>query len=250
LVLNMAKNDTFGSFFLAELKRRKVVRTCAFYLIACWIFLQVGDILYSARGLDAVRASRTAVYIAVLGFPVTFAIAWFFQISTQGIIRTAPFVERRVLRNISPINDRRQRGLTRYFRKDEAHPEYRWILSAETGPLAGLSFGVTGILILGRSLECDVALVSQQVSRHHARLQLDGDQLLVEDLASANGTVVNGKVVEGACVLQHEDELRFHDIVFRVTRNYSGADSEADALQQTTFVQAADPDANKPNREP
>lgn len=225
-----------GNSIFSELRRRKVVQTCVLYVLVCWGILQVGDIVFPVMGLDTDLASRNALYLVLLGFPLNVAIAWFFQISSNGIVRTTSFVERRVLNNIPPINDRRHGGVTNYFRKDKALPECKWILTAETGPLTGLSFGVTQTLVMGRALECDVALVSQAVSRQHARLDLDGDKLTVEDLGSANGTVVNGEKIDTLCSLHHEDELRFHDIVFRVTRRFLGGDSELDAMSQTTVI--------------
>ena len=109
-------------------------------------------------------------------------------------------------------------------------------MSAETGPLAGLSFGVTKTLMLGRSLDCDIAMVSPQVSRNHARLELEGEKLILEDLGSANGTVVNGKPVEGRQELRNDDEIRFHDIIFRVKESFTGSRSEIEAMHQTTFI--------------
>ena len=236
----MVNNGSSGGSFFRELKRRKVFRTCILYVLLCWGVLQVGDILFPALGLNPDSASRDALYIAILGFPFTFALAWFFQISSQGIVRTTSFVERRILDNVSPLNERRQAGVTNHFRKDEARLEYKWILSAETGPLAGLSFGVTGELVLGRALECDVPIVSQHVSRQHARLDLSGDKLTVEDLGSSNGTFVNGKKIAGVHCLSHEDELRFHDIVFRVTKSYSGFQNESESMNKTTSVGSSD----------
>ena len=228
-----------GTSFLRELKRRKVVRTCVLYLVVCWGVLQVGDIVFPVMGLDADTASRNALYLSLVGFPVTFAIAWFLQISATGIVRTTPFVERRVLNNIPPIEDRRASGVTNYFRKDEPRPEYQWILSAETGPLAGLSFGVAQALTIGRALDCDLALTSHAVSRHHAKLSLDSGKLLVEDLGSANGTAVNGEKIGGICQLHNEDELRFHDIVFRVSQNFLALGSGMDAMSQTTYIEVS-----------
>ena len=162
---------TPGSFF-REMKRRRVMRTCLYYIIACWFILQVGDIVYPAVGLDDDKASRLFLYIAILGFPVNFALAWYFQITPRGIVRTTSFVERRVLKNIPPINDRRHGGVSTYFQTNDAQ-DSSWIISAETGPLAGLSFGVEGPIELGRSLDCDLAIVSPHVSRRHARLDLE-----------------------------------------------------------------------------
>ena len=67
-----------GSFF-SELRRRKVIRTCLLYILVCWGALQVFDIVAPALGYDADLVSRYFLYASVLGFPITFALAWFFQ---------------------------------------------------------------------------------------------------------------------------------------------------------------------------
>lgn len=231
----MTGNSRSGGYFFREVKRRRVLRTCLYYVIACWLILQVGDIVYPAVGLDDDKASRLFLYIAIIGFPVNFALAWYFQITPRGIVRTTSFVERRVLKNIPPINDRRHGGVSTYFQKDE-ESDSSWIISAETGPLSGLSFAVTGPVVIGRSLDCDLAVVTPHVSRRHAELDVEDYQLYVRDLGSANGTVVNGRPIEGRHALRHEDELRLHDIIFRVTESFSGPRQERDSMNQTTFI--------------
>tara|TARA_R110002110_G_scaffold66978_1_gene182921 strand:+ start:2702 stop:3415 length:714 start_codon:yes stop_codon:yes gene_type:complete len=227
--------NSTGSFF-SELRRRKVIRTCALYIFLCWGVLQVLDIVAPAMGYDGDLISRYFLYIAVLGFPVTFALSWFFHITSHGIVRTDAFVERRVLSNLPPINERRHGGVSTYFHKGDVQKQYRWIISAETGPLAGLSFGLDRSIVLGRSMDCDIAIVTPHVSRQHARLELEDSQLCVEDLGSSNGTMVNGKPAQGRQLLHHEDELRFHDIVFRVSTSFSGPDSESQTMNKTTFI--------------
>jgi diguanylate cyclase (GGDEF)-like protein len=50
-----------------------------------------------------------------------------------------------------------------------------------------------GEAIIGRAPEVRVPLLDSEVSRHHARLWLEGDHLQIEDLGSTNGTRVNGE---------------------------------------------------------
>ncbi len=234
-------NESSGSFF-SELRRRKVIKTCFLYFVVCWIGLQVVDIVAPAFSFDPDQSSRNLLLAAVVGFPVTFALAWFFQITSSGIVITRSFQERRLLNNIPPINDRRRSGVSTYFRKGEKPDEFHWIISAETGPLHGLSFGISDSILIGRSLDCDLANVSPHVSRQHARLSLEDDALFAEDLGSANGTILNGKKVNSRQELQHEDELRFHDIIFRVTEAFDRPNSEKKASDQTTFIQMRDLD--------
>src|SRR5678815_2333749 len=53
------------------------------------------------------------------------------------------------------------------------------------------------------------------VSGHHARVFLEGHQVILEDLRSTNGTFVNGRPITRH-VLQHGDEVLVgkHSIVF------------------------------------
>ncbi len=222
-----------------ELKRRKVTRTCIIYVLVCWGALQVGDIVFPALGFDADAASLYFLYLAIAGFPLTFALAWFFQITPEGIVRTLPFVERRILSNMPPINDRRSRGLAHYIRKDGEGAEYDWILVAETGPLAGLSFAITKEVVLGRALECDLSVVSPHVSRRHAVLGLDNAQLYIADLGSSNGTVINDREITTRQPLRNNDELRFHDIVFRVVEVHSAKRSAQQTSDKTTWVRTS-----------
>lgn len=63
-------------------------------------------------------------------------------------------------------------------------------------------------IIIGRADECDVVIDDRQVSRRHARIHQDGQQYLLEDLGSKNGTFVNGQELVGPHVLQNEDEVQ------------------------------------------
>ncbi len=203
----------------------RIIITCAVYLLLGWGTLQLGNIVIPAMGYDASVFSHYFTYLCLFGFPVIFAMAWFSRGTPEDTVDTVDtddFVERRVLSNIAPINDQRKTAATRHSHQGEGPPEYHWIVSAETGPLTGLSFGITEHVVLGRALDCDIAIVSPHLARQHARLELDdSQQLYVEDLGSSNGTVVNGKPVQLRQALQHGDELRFYDIIFRVKKSES-----------------------------
>lgn len=232
--------STLGSL-LGELRRRQVLRTCFFYILVCWGIVQVAEILAPPLGYDSDAVIRFFLIASFVGFPITVVLAWFYKFTSKGIERTDAFVERRILDNIPPINDRRNVNVGGYFSKgrDEL-PRYDWVLSVETGPLAGLSFGVQQELSIGRALDCDLAMVTPHVSRKHVRLWLEDDQLWTEDLGSSNGTIVNGKKIEAKVALHHDDEIRLHDIVFRVSESFTRPTSERKALNETTFIHQDD----------
>lgn len=198
---------------LSELKRRKVPKACGYYIVVSCALLFLADQI-----LPATRPSTFLLYIAALGLPVVAICAWFFNVTPKGATRTTSFVERRVLRNMAPINDKRHGG----YSQQEGQQEYLWIITAESGPLKGLKYGVLDSIVVGRSLESDLALVSPEISRLHARFELDGGQLFIEDLGSTVGTCVNGERTDSRQALQHGDEVRFHDVIFRVTSGSNG----------------------------
>ncbi len=62
---------------------------------------------------------------------------------------------------------------------------------------------------IGRSLDNDIILESEDVSRHHAQIKWRQGVYVLTDLGSANGTWVNGQPVRHEWVLHHGDRIRF-----------------------------------------
>ncbi len=52
------------------------------------------------------------------------------------------------------------------------------------------------VTLIGRSTECNLKIASSQVSRAHCRITLSDDTVYIEDLGSANGTMVDGKLLQ------------------------------------------------------
>ena len=72
-----------------ELRRRRVLRTAALYVVGSWLCLQVADVLFPAFGIPE-TAIQALVWTAVIGFPVALVFGWFFDITAGGIRRTQP----------------------------------------------------------------------------------------------------------------------------------------------------------------
>jgi Protein of unknown function (DUF3662)/FHA domain len=51
-------------------------------------------------------------------------------------------------------------------------------------------------MVLGRAADAEITLMDPGISRHHARIVREGDDFVVEDLGSTNGTEVNGQLVK------------------------------------------------------
>jgi pSer/pThr/pTyr-binding forkhead associated (FHA) protein len=53
-------------------------------------------------------------------------------------------------------------------------------------------------ILVGRSSDLDMVLVEDMVSRKHAKIAMQSDQIWIEDLGSTNGTFVNGEKIKRA----------------------------------------------------
>lgn len=71
-----------------------------------------------------------------------------------------------------------------------------------------------GHLVIGRAQVNDIVIPDGTISRSHARLECSGDRCTLKDLASANGSWVNGRRITEA-VLGHGDQVRLGDRVLR-----------------------------------
>ena len=60
---------------------------------------------------------------------------------------------------------------------------------------------------LGRDPASDVPLADEAVSARHAMMAFHHGQWWIEDLGSRNGTRLNARLLEGATVLAHGDEI-------------------------------------------
>ena len=72
-------------------------------------------------------------------------------------------------------------------------------------------------ITIGRSARNDVCIPDPFASRVHAEVRREGDQYLLQDLGSANGTYYNGARVDGAVVLAHGGRVQIGEteIVFK-----------------------------------
>ena len=65
-----------------------------------------------------------------------------------------------------------------------------------TGMETGSTYELqTPVTLLGRGTDCDLRMVDNGVSRHHAELRVEDGQVVLFDLGSTNGTFVNGQPV-------------------------------------------------------
>jgi TolB-like protein len=73
--------------FLAELKRRNVVKVGIAYLALGWIVIQVTDVAVPALNLPETLNS-IVVYIGIIGLPFALFFAWAYELTPEGVVRT------------------------------------------------------------------------------------------------------------------------------------------------------------------
>ena len=75
-----------------------------------------------------------------------------------------------------------------------------------------------GPVVVGRSPSSDIVISEPFVSSTHARFALQGPALVLEDLNSTTGTLVNGRSILDPVTLRDGDEVQVGDVVMRVSR--------------------------------
>ena len=100
-------------------------------------------------------------------------------------------------------------------------------LTIRQGPVPGkVHEMVKDVITLGRDVSNDIVINDAEVSRNHARLTAQSGSYLMEDLASTNGTFVNGQRLIGPKLLNPGDVVGLGETVvleFGIVASDAGA---------------------------
>ena len=66
-----------------------------------------------------------------------------------------------------------------------------------------------GAQIIGRELSCDLTLPDTSISRQHARITVEADTVMLEDLGSKNATFVDGHRIMATVAIHPDSLIRF-----------------------------------------
>jgi TolB-like protein len=72
---------------LAELKRRNVIRVAGVYAVVGWVLAQIATTMEEALGLPA-WFDGVIVALLLLGLPIALVLAWAFELTPDGVLRT------------------------------------------------------------------------------------------------------------------------------------------------------------------
>lgn len=87
-------------------------------------------------------------------------------------------------------------------------------------------------VVVGRAKDCDIQIAERRLSRRHCKIIRDGDEYLLNDLGSQNGSYVNRKRIPQFHTLRHGDLLNFaeYSILFLAdSAEYDGPDRASSA---------------------
>ena len=85
----MGDADSPVTRMLTEMRRRRIFRTAAIYIVGTWLVMQVADVVFPALNIPE-RAIRYVLIAALLGFPAAITFSWFYDVGADGIRRTGP----------------------------------------------------------------------------------------------------------------------------------------------------------------
>ncbi len=87
-------------------------------------------------------------------------------------------------------------------------------LTVRQGPVPGKIVELAkDIIVMGRDVNNDIVVNDAEVSRTHTRLTAQSEGYIVEDLASTNGTFLNGQRLTGPKLMRHGDMLGLGETV-------------------------------------
>jgi pSer/pThr/pTyr-binding forkhead associated (FHA) protein len=93
-------------------------------------------------------------------------------------------------------------------------------------------------IIVGRSSDLDMVLVEDMVSRKHARITMQQDQIWIEDLGSTNGSFVNGEKIKRAR-LKEGDRVLIGTSILKVIAGEGAVRPDTDVKANLENVAAA-----------
>lgn len=93
-------------------------------------------------------------------------------------------------------------------------------LKVVEGPreLRGTKVTLTGPVVIGRSPDADIVIADDFISSRHARIIPQGDKVVLEDLNSTNGTVLNGALLGSPAALGAGDEITLGTVRLKVEK--------------------------------
>ena len=187
--------------FFAELRQRKVFRAASIYLVMMWTASLGAAELFPAFGLPD-WSVRLFVIAAFVGFPVVVVGAWIFEITSEGVLLDrAARSRRRNARDSDPDSG----SLTTTW----AHPQRMMVSWRDAAGQHQQDFDRP--FVMGRDDGADLKIDDGRISRLHARVWFERGCWWIEDLASKNGTMLDGRLIAAPTPLGNDARVSLYE---------------------------------------
>lgn len=102
--------------------------------------------------------------------------------------------------------------------------------------------------VAGREATCDIAIENIGVSRRHCRFVWEGGEFKVEDMRSANGTLLNGEKIAAAAEIKDGDEVKIgkYRLLFHRASGEPPPPAKEEAGSLADIIEGKAPDEEKP----
>jgi pSer/pThr/pTyr-binding forkhead associated (FHA) protein len=164
--------------------------------------------------------SELALFLVRIGFV---AVLWIFILSLLSVIR-ADLYGRRVISKIARQNAPNLAqspgiaGSVASLGIDDGETFAPTHIAMLTGRTAGTAIPLDGKreLVIGRAANCDLVLGDEFSSNQHAKLVLVGEDWVLQDLNSTNGTFLDGKKVGTPATIRAGMTIRIGTTTFEL----------------------------------
>lgn len=102
-----------------------------------------------------------------------------------------------------------------------------WQLQVIRGDLRPKTFKLSPQTIIGRDHTADICINNAKLSRQHMKLIVTGGKVLMQDLNSSSGTLINNKRIDHG-ILDENDEIQLNNIVFKLIAPIGKAPASGD----------------------
>lgn len=130
-------------------------------------------------------------------------------------------------------------GLTTKLRRSDMS-DWKLLIEDDVGETTSVPL-LRGLITIGRKEGNTVRLTARNVSRFHARLVRENDQLFVEDLESYNGVRINGDRIQGRIQVREGDLIEIGD--YHLALQMDAAHGEAGLGGKSSSVAGLFPDS-------
>ena len=206
--------------YIAELKRRNVIKPAIAYLGVAWLIAEVASIILPTFDAPS-YIMKTLIYILIIGFPISLIFAWVYEFTPDGIKKTK-HVEGAV-GEAPKLNQR----LNKDTKKLAVLP-FRNISSEKGSDY--FSDGLTEEIIIRLSRIKELEIASRNTSMRYRNSDMDTESL---------GRELNAKYLLQGTVRKHKDDLRISTELIDVEKDselwaeiYSGKMADVFVFQE------------------